>query len=272
MKTRAISKFFFLIILQLFITGCGNSEPIWEDIKITDLAPANSPENPDNIKTVSFDIHKIEFPADRMDEVKEIYEDLQTSALSLNSTTGFKENLFQAGLGQKQTWEKLNQVYKKANAEVKSSMSYIINFDQPNYIPAARIDPAKKLYYHQADGNLKKAVIKNSELTFRITARRIANRKGFCRLYIVPAFRNKTSENRFESFLKEGSGNQGNIFNDSVFESTAFNVEISRGDFILIGPEKFVPHQYTLPAVLFCSQQPKPVFRIFLILCKQIKS
>lgn len=261
MKPRTISKIFFLIIIQLLVTGCSKPEPIWEDTKITDLdAPSSSGDN-NNLKTISFDVHKIEFPAEYLDNVNEIYQELQTSALLLNSNTDFKKNRFRAGLGRKKAWRKLNRLYERSGGEVKSSLSYLLNFDQPNYISAVSMDSRKDIFYH-SEGKLKGVTIGRGNLGFRITASQIPGMKNFCRLSIVPAFPERDSETPSES--------EFDVSDDVVFNPAGFNVKISPGDFILIGPREYVSHQYTLPAVLFCKQKPEPAFRIFLILCKQI--
>lgn len=262
MKTQMISKFFFPAVLLLSMAGCHEPEPIWEEMKITDLKPASGSGNSGKLKTVSFDVHKIEFAAGQLENLNKIYEDLQSSVILLNSPAGFKKNLFRAGLGREKAWRRLNRIYTEFGGEVISSLSYLINLDQPNYIPATFMDSQKDVFYYSSEDNLKGVTIGRGNLSFQITASQIPDTKSFCRLSVVPAFPQRNSGNP--------SVSEFDISDDVIFSSVGFHIRISPGDFILIGPREYIPHQYTLPAVLFCSQKPEPVVRIFLILCKQI--
>jgi hypothetical protein len=181
----------------------------------------------------------------------------------LNSPIGFKKNFFKAGTGRENPWRKFTQIYNRQNGKVKSTLTYLVGFDQREYITAAYVNSVKNIFYNGTNGQVKGVTIQPGKLALQFTPTQIPGTKGFCRLNIVPV----SISARSSDYLPDELKNNEKI----IFNSAGFNIEISEGDFILIGPEKFIDHQHTLPGLLFCRQSPEPKFRMFLILCKEIK-
>jgi len=55
-----------------------------------------------------------------------------------------------------------------------------------------------------------------------------------------------------------------------LFTSAGFKLKMSPGDFVILGPQKYISHQITLGGLSFSRPEPKPVVRVFLFVCTGI--
>ena len=83
-----------LSFLAVFFSGCGEPEkdkPIWEDVKIWDIAPAK-PANGGGfqlIKTANFDVYVFELPAKNVSSLDSIWEILEGSNFSKDDASTY---------------------------------------------------------------------------------------------------------------------------------------------------------------------------------------
>jgi hypothetical protein len=55
-----------------------------------------------------------------------------------------------------------------------------------------------------------------------------------------------------------------------IFDSVGLELKMSPGDFLLLGPEKYVSDRMTLSSLFFTGSERRPVIRIFLFVCAGI--
>src|SRR4030042_3190545 len=108
-----LSSVFCLLFSVFFILGCTKPEqemPIWEQVKIGDLAPydAGKTQKVELLKMTKLDVHIFEIPADNIAEIDKIRKKLFISPLQLKDYKAFSANSFMVRFGQVDLWRQTN--------------------------------------------------------------------------------------------------------------------------------------------------------------------
>ena len=111
-----------LICTVGLLTSCKAPEkekPIWEQVKISDLATSSDVDNPDGrpLKTINLDIHIFEMPAEDTNVFNYVQQMLYTKPLHFNDYEAFKANSFSASFGQIEMWNTIANVLRDAGSK-----------------------------------------------------------------------------------------------------------------------------------------------------------
>ena len=125
------------------LAGCngGHDEiPIWEQVKITDLAPSTNGHgsSPQFIKTINFDIYTIEIQAESIDTLDTIWPMLHTKPILLNNQKVFKANSFVAGFGQIRMWDQIRKLLTAVGSRSAGTLSLVIPANEYGNLTNAR--------------------------------------------------------------------------------------------------------------------------------------
>jgi len=254
-------------LAALALTGCNGTEkdvPIWRDIKITDLVSVDSNQpsasTPPVLKTINFDVYIFEIPAENADSLDDIWQMLYTKPLQFNNHNAFKTNSFSAGFGQVQMWNKIRDSLLAAGTEKVRTVSLMLPDGQSNRLFITRLDEQQTIFYSSTAGSMEGITIGPGTLTLRITAEKIPDSPGVCRTSAEPVFSPLIKSGFLQSRHSERS-------DDLFFTSAGFTARTSPGDFVLLGPKKYIPNQMILAGLFFSRPQPKPVIRTYLLVC-----
>ena len=260
-----IFRILVITILIAALTGCGpqqQEKPIWEDLKIGDLAPiVGLPASP-TFRTIAFDVHIIDIPAMNIDILDKVWAMLQERQIQFNNANVFKANSFIAKFGQLPIWDDIRELLIIANGKKLRTSTLIIPADQSEVLPIETLYDRQTIFYVSNEGTMEGIDIGPGRLVLRVNARNIPNQRGTCQVKIEPVysppytrFVSKTKRNRKGEFL---------------FEGMAFNLNMSDGDFVLLGPEKYEEHRITLSSLFFSKDKPRETVQIYLIVCTKI--
>ena len=264
-------RFFLITLLAcLAVTtvSCNESrqdKPIWENTKITDLAPARSSDRDDKqfLKKVNIDVYTIEIAADKAQVLDKIHEMLYPQPFRFNDHKAFKSNLFSAGFGQNQMWTQIGTLLDSVGATGINPLTLLLFNDMANDMTVSILNKKQTVFYTSSKGEMLGETIGPGKLALRIKAEQLPSSRGVCMVSIKPIF---------SSLIKSkiSRATKGGAKGELVFNSFGFRLKMTPGDFILLGPTKYINNKITLAGHLFYSEERKPVAMIFLLVCRRL--
>jgi hypothetical protein len=270
-----------LTSLALLPTGCRSpaEEPIWECVKITDLASSNGVKqvNGQRLKTINFNVYIYEIPSDNIGTLEEIWPMVYAQPLQFNNFESFSANSFLAGFGQIPMWSRISDLLRSANGIQVGRVSLLLPDGRSNDVAVAVLDKEQAIFYFSEKRSMNKAKFEPGQFSLRIQADKIAGSRGVCSVSVLPVF----------SSLKRSSlplMSSREKANDILFTATGFSLKMSPGDFVLVGPEKYNNSLTTLGGLFFSKPagslffnelerklpEHKPALRLFLLVCTGI--
>ncbi len=262
--------------------GCNGAEkdkPFWQQVKINDLAPSRKPgrSNKQSLKTINFSVYIFEIPAENITALNDIWQmldgshfakegkmgSLDTKPLRFNNHSAFTANFFSIGFGRLQMWNNVADLLRNAGGKKIETILLLLPDDQPQNITIAKLDHKQSVFYISSAGSTEDADVGPGVIALQIKAERIPPQKAVCKMNAVPVCL---------SYAKTG---------EFPFDPLGFSVEMNPGDFVFIGPEKYISHQITLAGLFFTPPQSgagfsspadQPAVRCYLIVCTAISN
>lgn len=250
------------------LTSCKAPEkkkPIWEQVKISDLDTSSDVNNPDGLplKTINIDIHIFEMPAEDTNVFNYVQQMLYTKPLQFNDYDAFKANSFSIGFGQIQMWNTIANVLRDADCKHIETVSLLLPDGETNDFTITSLNKEQTIFYISAAGSMEGATIGPGKLALRIKVEKIPGSRGVCYVNAQPVF-----PSPIQSPIPQLAANAKSA--EFLFTSAGFRLKMSPGDFVLLGPEKYIEHQITLGSLFFSMPKPKPTVRMFLLICTRI--
>ena len=264
-------RLFQIAVLGCFglaLTGCDSpekSEPSLQNIKIRDLAPSDSNKQPGRqlLKTINFDVYVFEIPAGNISALDDVWQMLYARPLKFNDYEAFSANSFLVGFGQIQMWNKIRDLLLTANSRKIETVSLLLPDGQTDDLAIAELDNEKTIFYTSTKGSMEGVTLGPGELALRIKAEKIPGERGVCKMSALPVFPSPITSpiRQIEDFAKSG---------EFLFTPVGFELKMSPGDFVFLGPSRYVSDQITLSSLFFSKPERRAVVRTYLILCTRI--
>jgi len=257
-----------LSCVALLLTGCNapaKDQPLWQQVKITDLAPSRSTERPGTqlLKTMNFDIYVFEIPAGKIDILDDVWQMLYTKPLRFDNYDTFGANSFSVGFGQTRIWNKVADLLRAAGSKRVEKVSLLLSDGQANDIAIATLDSEQTIFYVSTEGSMEGVSIGPGAVALRIKTEKIPGSRGVCDVSALPVFSPPISSPIPQLAAREKS-------REFLFTSCRFGLKMSPGDFVFLEPEKYEEHQITLASLFFSRVEPEPAIRTYLIVCTRI--
>jgi len=271
---------FCLLFSAFFLAGCAKPEseqPIWEKVKIGDLAPydAGKTQKVELLKMTKLDVHIFEIPADNISELDKIRKRLFIRPLQLKDYEAFNANSFMVRFGQVDMWRQTNDWLLGAEGRNIANVSLMLADGEAQTIAITGLDRPQTIFYTAADGSSEGANVGPGIFGLRIKAEKIPGSRGVCDLVGYPVFSPPT-----ESAIPQLDA-LGKL-REFPFTSAAFGLKMSPGDFVFLAPNEYVSDQTALGGLFFSNPRGglffsktkapeyKPAVRIFLLACTGI--
>jgi len=266
-----MTRFVQIMLLScagLVLTGCNGvqrDEPVWQRLKITDLAPSGNIKRPHRqlLKTINFSVYIFEMPAENIGALDEIWPMLYTKPLKFDSSYAFGANSFLAGFGQLPMWNKIADLLAAAGGKKVQTFLLLLADGQADDITITGLRDERTIYYISPTGSMEDAKVGTGRLSLRIKADKIAGSRGLCRMSALPVFARLRRSRILQLAKHEKLG-------DFLFTTCRFASKMGPGDFVLLGPAEYIGHQATLGSLFFSRGGYKPIVRTFLIVCTSI--
>jgi len=255
----------FLTCMVALFTGCAQEEePIWEQVKLSDVASTSSKHTTGKLlETINLDIHIFEIPAENISELNDLWEALYTKPLKFNDSDAFSANSFLVGFGQIQMWNRIAFMLRSAGGQKGETVSLVLPDGQTSDFIVARLGKNQTVFYFSAVDLMESETVGPGQLVLRIKVEKIPGSRGVCTINAQPVFKLpiQTSIPQLADQAKSA---------EVPFASAGFNLKMSPGDFILLGPERYIDNQITLDGLFFSRPGRIPTVRMFLVVCTRI--
>ena len=282
-------RFFRIVVFSCaasVLTGCNaheKSEPIWQQVKITDLAPPHSAKQPDGqlLKTINFDVCIFEIPAENIGALDDVWQMLQgphfarspaksrkmgplyTKPFRFNDYNAFTANSFLVGFGQIQTLNKIDDLLRAADGKKIKTVSLLLTDGQANDIDIARLYNEQTVFYVSSTSSMEGATVGPGTFVLRIKAEKIPGFKSVCNVDVLPVSSPPMRRSITQLAGREKTG-------ELLFTSAGFKLKMRPGDLFFLGPGKYISNQITLASLFFSRPRRQPVVRTYLIICGRI--
>ncbi len=276
-----------LVFLPAGCKSTKKEEPVWEKVKIGDLAPHNPDKPPEpnqshaGLKTFDFDVHVFEIPAENIDKLIKIRNNLFIRPLLLTDYSAFSGNSFFVRFGSgRDPGDLFNETISKildAGSHKLTSVSLMMPDGEPETIVITGIEGPRTVFFVGQSGSKEGANVGPGILGLRIRADKVDDSSDVCKVVVYPVF-----SAQLQSAVP--GLNERAKLREFPFNVAAFGLSMSPGDFVLLGPEKFLDDQTTLGSLVFSNPRGsmflnagekklpelKPAVRVFLFLCTRI--
>ncbi|MHC4482964.1 MAG: hypothetical protein ACYSW4_05395 [Planctomycetota bacterium] len=255
-----IAVFSFLLCCLTGCNGPEESEPIWEKVKIGDLAASDSGKQPGGqaLKTINFNVFIFEMPAEKVSTLDDIRQMLYMEPLRFKDYDAFAANLFSAGLGQGPMWNEIRALLDGGGGRKVRTVSLLLPDGQANDVAVARIPRGRTVFYFSGGGSMDGETIGPGRFALRIKAEKIPGLRGVCSVKVQPVFTVPTISPVPHLAARAKS-------DEFVFGSAGFGLKMSAGDFFFLGPQKYIKNRMTLGSYFFSRPAPSPGVRILLV-------
>lgn len=254
-------------------------ESALDKVNIGDLAPYHEgkPQQPTMVKTLNFDVHIFEIPAENISNLKKIRNRLYIRPLRLSDYPAFEANSFSVRFGQFKNWDEIIALLLAADGKKIANVSLMLPDGQSETIAITGLNAPGKIHFTGVSGSREEANVGPGIFGLRIKADKIQDEKGACSItaYPVIAPATKSTIPKLDARVK---------LREFSFTAAAFGLKMSRGDFVYLGPKKYINDQTALGSLFFSNPQGslfsskdertpperKPAVRIYLLVCTMI--
>jgi hypothetical protein len=266
-----MTRFFQIMVFlctAVLLTGCKAPEeekPVWEQVKISDLATPSDVNQPGSrlLKTINLDVHIFEMPAEDTNTLNIVWQMMYAKPLQFNDYDAFCANSFSIGFGQIQMWSTIANVLRDAGGEHIETDSLLLSDGETKDFTITRLNKEQTVFYISSAGSMEGATVGRGKLALRIKVKKIPGSRGICQVNVQPVF-TPPIQSPIPQLAERAKAAE------FLFTSTGFGLKMSPGDFVLLGPEKYIGHQITLGSLFFSIPKPKPTVRMFLFICTRI--
>ncbi|UCC99297.1 MAG: hypothetical protein JSW66_05305 [Phycisphaerales bacterium] len=259
------------------LVGCAepeNAVPVWEQVKIGDLAPYEGERTPrpQTLKTVNLDVYIFETPAANLDKLDKIRKTFYIRPLRLKSYPSFDADGFLVRFGQGERWSQIRDIVLAAGGQRVANVSLALPDALSETIAVAGLDRPQSIFFTAPDGSKQAANIGPGVLGLRVKAETIPGARGRCSVSAYPVFSPPTQ--RAVPLLTLRAK-----MREFPFTTAAFGLNMRPGDFVYLGPKEYLSDQTTLGGLFFSNPQGrlffsqteaaefKPAVRVFLLFC-----
>ncbi|MFC1635287.1 hypothetical protein ACFL5Z_10640 [Planctomycetota bacterium] len=279
---RLLSVLCLLFSVFVFLSGCTEPKedpPIWDKVKISDLAPheGDKPRPSQKIKAINLDVHVFEVPAENVNELDKIRKKLYIRPLRLRDYGAFHANSFWIRFGHRRMWNEVYKMLLTADGQRATRISLMLPDAWPETVTITGLDRPRSIFYTAVNGSKEAANIGPGILGLRIKARSIPTSPGECSVTAYPVFTPpvKSTIPELNAQVKR---------REFPFTVAAFGLNMRPGHFVVLAPTEYVEDQTALGGLFFSNPQGnlffredqsnpperKPAVRVFLLLCSRI--
>jgi len=255
-----------LSFLLLFPAGCNGPQekPIWEDVKITDLAAVNiSKHKNEKLKNINFMVYFFEIAAENIGKLDDVWPVLYTKPLKFNNYSAFGKNFFSVGYAQISQWDNIRELLMASGGKKVESIKLLVQDGQSIDILIRKLRKQEDIFYVAESETMESKTLGPGKLLLRIKVEKVPEQKGLCNVYVYPMFSPPAGSSIPLQALKQRKG-------EFIFNSAAFELKMGPGDFLFLAPKKYIDDNMTLPSFFFAKTQPEPVVRTILLVCTKI--
>jgi hypothetical protein len=263
--------------LAVCVAGCNKPEE-QPAVKLTQLGiDANNPEA-NALKTINFELQVFEIPVDRLKDIDEIRQALETEQFKYTSRLAFSENSFSVYFGRVNSLATVQGVLNDASTQKQTSMSLMMSEGQEHTIDIISLNSQRVVFYMSGSGQKEGARVGPGMLGLRLKAEKTEDAANACQITAFPVLSIQAGHtiSQIDEQIKK---------QEFPFTVATFGLDMKAGDFVLLAPETLTTEPPGYLSSLFFNipggsqffdqdkrKAPviKPSVRIFLLICTWI--
>ncbi len=218
--------------------------PDIEGIKIGDLSPASSIKLGPQIR---FQVLTFEMPVANVPRPKDMFLGLLKSPLHFTDYKAFEANGFCAGFGRSEMWDEIAARLTQAGARNAGTSSLLVFDDKGDDIFFAALGTEQSVFYTTGEGKLVGVNLGAGRLGWQLKARPIPSLRGACEVKLEPVFKRLAGET-----ISRLLGDKQD--SEISFDVAGFELTMSSGDFVLLGPIQYEQNDISLGSLFFQTQ------------------
>ena len=159
---RCLSYIVVLSIAGLALHGCGPNKveepPVWENVKIGDLAAKSPEERPQAkfLSTARYDVYVMDLPADNVEKLDNLWQVLSSKPIRMNSYGAFTDNNFRVRFGRIEMIKEIERLLLEAGSQEAGRTSMVVTDNEPSDLPVASMPRPSSISYVAMDLSWKK--------------------------------------------------------------------------------------------------------------------
>jgi hypothetical protein len=236
------------VFLLSFLCGCQNNQnqptelvAPGDIIKLSDIQPTHKIQTPTEMVIKMF---TYELPAENIQYLDEIYDEISESHLRYPDLDLFKENGFEAGFATEPVWPIISDALYRASAQNVLTSNLLFLDSATNRIPAAETYNKQSFYLHKRRGEPELVKLPTGQLLFEVKARALPDGGGYG-LVQIEAMHQKNILPTLTNI--PGYENAGK----TIFNQISFKLNMTVGEFVVLGPSLDESDRVTLADLFF---------------------
>lgn len=246
------------------LAGCGGPEepPVWEKLKIGDLAPTGPGKQAQSqaLRMINFDVITFEMPAGKTGSLEESWSSLNSEVFRFNDPNAFAANSFRIGAGPVRVLETTFTLLRAAGGRRTATTSLLIPNAGSETINLTRIGTKTSISFISGTQLPEQVDIGPGYLGLQISAGRLSDSASMCSVQMLPLFFPSTQglPPRLAERVRA---------NQVRFTPLQVQLKMRRGDFVLLAPRQHAGDPSTLCGLFFGKGSNKRIFRAYLLIC-----
>ncbi len=265
-------------------TGCATApkeeRKIWEQVKITDIAPTGRQGDQDRAKflaTVQMEVRILEVPGANVEQLDDLWRLLSPKSVFMSSYSAFRDNAFRVKSGRVEFSEKIQQALAGAGAQKTATLALPIPADDYSDLPVVDLPAGRTIAFVGNDLSSQTVTVGPGALVLRLRAEPIPWARGVCKIIAYPTYTLPANSAipQLQTMARKGQ---------FYFAPAAFAAQMAPGDLVVLGPDCYTGEQLTLGGLFFNNLQgrlffdptkpnppeQKPAARIYILICRSI--
>jgi len=219
--------------------------PIWEQVKIDDLASAPSPDQgAPTLNALNIEVHVYSIPAQNLKKTKDLWEPLRLKGLRYKNQQAFEANGFRAARARITAWDTLASALSRVQAQKLRTVSFLLSQGYDGDLPLVNLNVPQDVTFTGIDETAQHILIGPGTIAWRLRVEGVRASPKETRLTAYPVFKLAgVRPMRYQTSLTEAS--------QIAFQSAAFTVRMGYGDLIVLGPEESLGDASSLGGMFF---------------------
>jgi hypothetical protein len=280
-------RVFGILTLAVWLFGAGGcaggskeERQIWEQVNITDLAPAVKDEERPKAKffdTVHVAVHVVELPAQNVDQLDGLWNVLSAKSVYMSSYNAFSANSFRVKFGRIEMWEQIETLLAQAAAQKTATTSVPIADNDTGDLFITDLPANRMISFVGNDLSSQTVSVGPGALVLRLRAEPIPWIRGVRKIIAYPTYAPPTASAIPQLSLMARK-------REFHFAPAAFAAQMSPGDLVVLGPDSYTGEMVTLGGLFFNNPQGrlffhpdkpdppeyKPAVRVYILICMGI--
>ena len=243
-KTLLIILLFALLIL----TGCTESKKKQTDtssssstLKLGDIQPLFKPAHPGEIIITAI---VYEIPEKNKKYIDQIFKELSKQYLIFTDLDVFEMNGFRAGFGMQKDWPSITNNLYLASAQNIVSSNLIFIDSSSSDVPVGNSYDSQTFYLAKKADNYELIKLSEGQLAWKVSARALPKKQGMGLVQIKAIH-----EEEVLPALAKVPGYE--TVGETAFHDIAVKLNITPGEFVVIGPDMKESERITLSELFF---------------------